>query len=92
DFDAANKHYSEHGFPGPDPTVGDRSRSGIVTCCDARCNPEDYFKLTESEAFVIRNSGGRTADPGVLRTITLIDILGSTVQEWIREIMVVHHT
>jgi carbonic anhydrase len=92
DFDEANKHFSENGFPEPDPVVGDRSRTGIVTCSDPRCNPEDYFKLDYKEAFVVRNEGGRAADPGVVRTLVLIAELSAPVGEYIREVKVIHHT
>lgn len=92
DFAAANKRFAGHKYPAPDPVVGDRSRTGIVCCSDPRCTPEVFFKLRFQEAFCVRNEGGRTADPSVLRTISLIDALGSTVNEKIEEIMVVHHT
>lgn len=92
DFAAANKRFSDHKYPAPNPVVGDRSRTGIVCCSDPRCTPEVFFKLRFQEAFCVRNEGGRTADPSVLRTISLIDALGSTVNEKIEEIMVVHHT
>jgi carbonic anhydrase len=92
DFVAANKHYAEHLFPERNPLVGSRSRAVIVTCCDARCSPEHFFKLTEQEATVIRNEGGRAADPGVLRTIVLLNCLLANTKQHISEIMVVHHT
>ncbi|KAH8797267.1 carbonic anhydrase [Xylogone sp. PMI_703] len=91
-FDEKNKDYSENIFPVPDPVVGDRSRTGILTCSDPRCTPEHIFKLKEQEAFAIRNEGGRAADPGVIRTVTLIDALAFTAKDWVREVMVVHHT
>lgn len=94
DFAAANKYFSENKFPTPDPLPGDRSRTGIVCCSDPRCAPETFFKLQFQEAFCVRNEGGRAADPSVVRTILLIDSLGSTVanREHIHEVKVVHHT
>jgi carbonic anhydrase len=86
DFQAANEHYAKHTHK-PDPIVGARSRVGIITCTDARCIPENFFELTENEAFVIRNGGGRTATDDVIRTITLIEILSE-----VKELKVVHHT
>lgn len=92
DFPEANRRFANQKYPQPDPVVGDRSRTGVVCCSDPRCTPEIFFKLRFQEAFCVRNEGGRTADPSVLRTIGLIDALGSTVDEKIEEIMVVHHT
>lgn len=85
-FEAANKHYANQ-IHVPDPIVGARSRVGIITCCDARCIPERFFNLSENEAFVIRNGGGRTASEDVIRTILLVSILSE-----IKELKVIHHT
>jgi carbonic anhydrase len=92
DFAKANKRFSENKFPTADPVVSYRSRTGIVCCSDPRCTPEVFFRLRFQEAFCVRNEGGHTADPSVLRTILLIDTSGSTVNEKIEEIMMVHHT
>jgi carbonic anhydrase len=86
DFQAANEHYAKHSHK-PDPIVGARSRVGIITCADARCIPERFFELTENEAFVIRNGGGRTATEDVIRTLLLIQALSE-----VKELKVVHHT
>lgn len=86
DFQAANEHYAKYAHK-PDLIVGARSRVGIITCSDARCIPEKYFELSENEAFVIRNGGGRTATEDVIRTLTLIQILSE-----VKEVKVVHHT
>jgi carbonic anhydrase len=86
DFQAANEHYAKH-LHKPDPIVGARSRVGIITCTDARCIPEKFFELTENEAFVIRNGGGRTATDDVIRTLLLIQILSE-----VKEVKVIHHT
>jgi carbonic anhydrase len=86
DFQAANEHYAKHSHK-PDPIVGARSRVGIITCTDARCIPERFFELTENEAFVIRNGGGRTATEDVIRTLLLIQVLSE-----VKELKIVHHT
>jgi carbonic anhydrase len=86
DFQAANEHYAKHSHK-PDPIVGARSRVGIITCTDARCIPEKFFELTENEAFVIRNGGGRTATEDVIRTLLLIQVLSE-----VKELKIVHHT
>jgi carbonic anhydrase len=86
DFEGANKHYATHVHK-PDPIVGARSRVGIICCCDARCIPERFFNLTENEAFVVRNGGGRTASEDVIRSVLLVSVLSE-----IKELKVVHHT
>lgn len=87
DFEAANKRYVENAFDKSFTVVGARSRTGIITCCDARCIPEHFFQMKENEAFVIRNGGGRTASEDVIRTLTLIQILSE-----VKELKIVHHT
>lgn len=87
DFEAANKHYVDNTFDGSFTVVGARSRTGLITCCDARCIPEHFYELKENDAFVIRNGGGRTASDDVIRTLTLIQILSE-----IKELRVIHHT
>ncbi|KAH8802491.1 carbonic anhydrase [Xylogone sp. PMI_703] len=87
DFQAANKKYVENKFSEPDMMVGARSRVGIITCCDARCSPDQFFDLEPNEAFVIRNGGGRTATDDVIRTLAMIEVLSD-----IKELMVIHHT
>lgn len=87
DFEAANDHYVKNLFDGSFTTVGARSRTGIITCCDARCIPEHFYELKENEAFVIRNGGGRAASEDVIRTLTLIQILSE-----VKEVRIIHHT
>jgi carbonic anhydrase len=87
DFASANNRYTTSPLFTPDPIVGARSRTGIITCCDARCSPEEFFMLPPNEAFVIRNGGGRTAEESVVRTLALIQVLSE-----VKEIKVVHHT
>src|SRR5271156_3927128 len=65
DFASANNRYTTSPLFTPDPIVGARSRTGIITCCDARCSPEEFFMLPPNEAFVIRNGGGGGAGGGV---------------------------
>jgi carbonic anhydrase len=87
DFEAANENYVDHVFTEPDMIVGARSRVGIITCCDARCSPDQFFQLQPNEAFVIRNGGGRTSSIDVIRTIASIEVLSD-----IKELKVIHHT
>jgi hypothetical protein len=87
DFNAANENFVKDVFKDPDPPVGASSRVGIITCCDARSSPDHFFQLSHNQAFIIRNGGGRTSPPDVIRTLASIEILSD-----IKEIMVIHHT
>ena len=51
---------------------------------DARIDPAASLGLTEGDAHVIRNAGGRASD--ALRSVIISQRLGT------REIVVVHHT
>jgi len=57
----------------------------VVTCMDARLNPQAHLGLKEGEAHVIRNAGGVAAD--AIRSIVISQRLLGT-----REIAVIHHT
>jgi carbonic anhydrase len=67
-------------------TPGPRSRTAVITCVDSRSTPEHFFELGENEAVTIRNGGGRTNDPGVLRSLAIIQATSE-----LREVKVVHH-
>ena len=87
DFKTANDNYVKKVFKDQDPPVGASSRVGIITCCDARSSPDHFFQLSHNQAFIIRNGGGRTSPPDVIRTLASIEILSD-----IKEVMVIHHT
>ena len=40
-------------------------RFAILTCMDARLDPAKYAGLTEGDAHVIRNAGGRASDDAI---------------------------
>lgn len=58
----------------------------ILTCMDARLDPAKYAGLSEGDAHVIRNAGGRASDDAIRSLIISHKLLGTT--EW----FVVHHT
>jgi carbonic anhydrase len=58
----------------------------ILTCMDARLDPAKYAGLSEGDAHVIRNAGGR-ASTEALKALALSQAVMHT-----REVMVVHHT
>jgi carbonic anhydrase len=83
---AANEEYSR--------TFGDRSelalpparRFAILTCMDARLDPAKYAGLSEGDAHVIRNAGGRASDDAIRSLVISYKLLGTA--EW----FVIHHT
>jgi carbonic anhydrase len=60
-------------------------RFAILTCMDARLDPAKYAGLSEGDAHVIRNAGGRARD--ALRSLVISQRLLGT-----REVAIIHHT
>ena len=58
----------------------------ILTCMDARLDPAKYAGLTEGDAHVIRNAGGRASDDAIRSLVISHKLLGT--HEW----FVIHHT
>jgi carbonic anhydrase len=83
---AANADYVKH--------FGDKAELGlpparnfaILTCMDARLDPAKYAGLSEGDAHVIRNAGGRASDDAIRSLIISHKLLGT--KEW----FVIHHT
>ena len=75
-------------------TFGDRSelalpparRFAILTCMDARLDPAKYAGLSEGDAHVIRNAGGRASDDAIRSLVISYKLLGTA--EW----FVIHHS
>src|ERR1700716_2627650 len=61
-------------------------RFTILTCMDARLDPAKYAGLSEGDAHVIRNAGGRATDDAIRSLVISHKLLGTL--EW----FVVHHT
>src|SRR5258705_4487181 len=61
-------------------------RFAILTCMDARLDPAKYAGLSEGDAHVIRNAGGRASDDAIRSLVISHKLLGTN--EW----FVVHHT
>ncbi len=61
-------------------------RFAILTCMDARLDPAKYAGLSEGDAHVIRNAGGRATDDAIRSLVISHKLLGTL--EW----FVVHHT
>ena len=58
----------------------------ILTCMDARLDPAKYAGLSEGDAHVIRNAGGRASDDAIRSLVISYKLLGS--KEW----FVIHHS
>ncbi len=61
-------------------------RFAILTCMDARLDPAKYAGLSEGDAHVIRNAGGRASDDAIRSLVISYKLLGT--HEW----FVIHHT
>jgi carbonic anhydrase len=61
-------------------------RFAILTCMDARLDPAKYAGLSEGDAHVIRNAGGRASDDAIRSLVISYKLLGT--QEW----FVIHHS
>jgi carbonic anhydrase len=58
----------------------------ILTCMDARLDPSKFAGLSEGDAHVIRNAGGRASDDAIRSLVISYKLLGT------REFFVIHHT
>src|SRR3954471_23112310 len=83
---AANEAYAESFGSKGDLALPPARRFGILTCMDARLDPAKYAGLSEGDAHVIRNAGGRASDDAIRSIVISYKLLGT--QEW----FVIHHT
>lgn len=61
-------------------------RFAILTCMDARIDPAKLAGLSEGDAHVIRNAGGRASDDAIRSLVISYKLLGT--REW----FVIHHS
>jgi carbonic anhydrase len=61
-------------------------RFAILTCMDARLDPARFAGLSEGDAHVIRNAGGRASDDAIRSLVISYKLLGT--REW----FVIHHS
>jgi carbonic anhydrase len=83
---SANKAYAETFGAKSELALPPARRFAILTCMDARLDPAKYAGLSEGDAHVIRNAGGRASDDAIRSLVISYKLLGT--QEW----FVVHHT
>ncbi len=81
----ANREYVA-GFNKGDLAMPPARQFAILTCMDARLDPAKYAGLSEGDAHVIRNAGGRASDDAIRSLVISYKLLGT--KEW----FVIHHT
>lgn len=84
DLLTANERYAASFSKGDLPTPPAR-KVAVLTCMDARLDPEKFLGLEEGDANVIRNAGGRASDDAIRSLVISCNLLGA------REILVIHH-
>jgi carbonic anhydrase len=82
----ANADYSESFGNKANLALPPARRFAILTCMDARLDPAKYAGLSEGDAHVIRNAGGRASDDAIRSLVISYKLLGT--REW----FVIHHT
>ena len=82
----ANRDYAESFGAEADLALPPARRFAILTCMDARLDPAKYAGLSEGDAHVIRNAGGRASDDAIRSLVISYKLLGT--REW----FVIHHS
>jgi carbonic anhydrase len=82
----ANAKYSANFGDKGKLTMPPARRFAILTCMDARLDPAKFAGLSEGDAHVIRNAGGRASDDAIRSLVISYKLLGT------QEFFVVHHT
>lgn len=81
----ANREYASS-FDKGDLAMPPARRFAVLTCMDARLDPAKFAGLSEGDAHVIRNAGGRASDDAIRSLVISYKLLGT--REW----FVIHHT
>src|SRR6202049_3359618 len=83
---SANKKYASSFGAKKDLALPPARKLAILTCMDARLDPAKFAGLSEGDAHVIRNAGGRASDDAIRSLVISHKLLGT--REW----FVIHHT
>jgi carbonic anhydrase len=67
-------------------TIPPARKFAILTCMDARLDPAKFGGLSEGDAHIIRNAGGRASDDAIRSLVISYKLLGT------QEFFVIHHT
>jgi carbonic anhydrase len=82
----ANEEYANSFGSKADLALPPARGVAILTCMDARLDPAKYAGLSEGDAHVIRNAGGRASNDAIRSLVISYKLLGT--MEW----FVIHHT
>ena len=83
---AANEAYAREFGDKGELALPPARHFAILTCMDARLDPAKYAGLSEGDAHVIRNAGGRASDDAIRSLVISYKLLGTS--EW----FVIHHS
>ncbi|MDB3996638.1 carbonic anhydrase [Gammaproteobacteria bacterium] len=83
---ASNKLYAKNFNSKGDLLAAPIKKFAILTCMDARLDPAKFAGLSEGDAHVVRNAGGRASDDAIRSLLISYKLLGT--KEW----FVIHHT
>ena len=83
---AANQRYSESFGKKGSLALPPARKFAVLTCMDARLDPAKYAGLSEGDAHVIRNAGGRASHDAIRSLVISYKLLLT------REFFVSHHT
>jgi|TARA_Y200000002_G_scaffold307217_1_gene263288 carbonic anhydrase len=82
----SNEKYAKNFNKKGDLQAAPIKKFAILTCMDARLDPAKFAGLSEGDAHVIRNAGGRVSDDAIRSLLISYKLLGT--KEW----FVIHHT
>jgi carbonic anhydrase len=83
---SANQQYSTSFGDKGNLALPPARRFAVLTCMDARLDPAKFAGLSEGDAHVIRNAGGRASDDAIRSLVISYKLLGT------QEFFVIHHT
>src|ERR1700746_7684 len=83
---AANQKYAANFGDKAKLAMPPARQFAVLTCMDARLDPAKFAGLSEGDAHVIRNAGGRASDDAIRSLVISSKLLGT------REFFVIHHT
>ena len=83
---AANEAYAASFGDKSELALPPARQFAILTCMDARLDPAKYAGLSEGDAHVIRNAGGRASDDAIRSLVISYKLRGT--KEW----FVIHHS
>jgi carbonic anhydrase len=83
---SANEEYAASFGARSELPIPPARQFALLTCMDARLDPAKYAGLSEGDAHVIRNAGGRASDDAIRSLVISYKLLGT--REW----FVIHHT